>query len=95
MFQTKLVEKIKTYFMFNNFFLPENHAVYEIMWKNIVERGRPQMTIWSTRIACWIPRLQIHLGCVILIACPLQQWLHQRPSVLRYTYTRIASLVML
>jgi hypothetical protein len=23
----------------------ENPAVYEIMWKNIVERGRPQMTI--------------------------------------------------
>jgi len=24
---------------------PENRAVYEIMWKNIVERGRLQMTI--------------------------------------------------
>jgi hypothetical protein len=32
-----------THFMFSNFF-PENLAVYEIMWKNIVERGRPQMT---------------------------------------------------
>jgi len=61
MFQTKVVEKIKTHFMFNNvFFFSENHAVYEIMWKNIVERGRPQMTIWRMRIACWIPRLQIH-----------------------------------
>jgi hypothetical protein len=26
------------------------------MWKNIVERGRPQMTIWRMRIACWMPR---------------------------------------
>jgi hypothetical protein len=24
--------------------LPENCAVYEIMWKNMVERDRPQMT---------------------------------------------------
>ena len=29
--------------MLNNFF-PENRAVYEIMWKNIVEPERPQMT---------------------------------------------------
>jgi len=30
-------------------------------------------------------------GCVILIAFPLQQWLHERSSVLLYTY--VASLV--
>ena len=35
--------------MFNNFFL--NRAVYEIMWKNYAELGRPQMTIWRMRIA--------------------------------------------
>ena len=36
MFQTKFVEKIETHFMFNNFFFFfENHAVYEIMWKNM------------------------------------------------------------
>ena len=23
---------------------------------NIVERGRPEMTIWRMRIACWIPK---------------------------------------
>ena len=38
------------------FFFLKNHVVYEIMWKNIVERGRPQMTIWCMRIACWIPK---------------------------------------
>jgi hypothetical protein len=26
------------------------------MWKNIVERGRQQMTIWRMRIACWVPK---------------------------------------
>jgi hypothetical protein len=25
------------------------------MWKNIVERGRPNLTIWHVCIACWIP----------------------------------------
>jgi len=41
----KVVEKIKTHIvrMFNNFF--QNRAVYEIMRKNIVQLGRPQMTI--------------------------------------------------
>jgi hypothetical protein len=34
----------------------ENRAVYEIMWKNIVERGRVQMTIWRMQIACWITK---------------------------------------
>jgi len=31
----KIVEKIKTHFVFNNFY-SDNHAVYEMMWKNIV-----------------------------------------------------------
>jgi len=37
------------------FFPPENRAIYEIMWKNIVQPGRPQITVWRMRIACWIP----------------------------------------
>jgi len=35
---------------------PENRTVYEIMWKNTVERGRSQMKIWRMRIACWISK---------------------------------------
>jgi hypothetical protein len=31
----------------------ETRAVYETMWKNTVQPGRPQMTIWRMRIACW------------------------------------------
>jgi len=34
MFQTKVVEKIETYFMFNHYF-SENRAVCEVMLKNI------------------------------------------------------------
>ena len=26
------------------------------MWKNTVQRGWPQMTIWRMRTACWVPR---------------------------------------
>ena len=49
MFWTKFVEKIKTYFICNNFFSPENLAIYETMSKNMVEpggRGTYDVTIW-------------------------------------------------
>jgi hypothetical protein len=77
---------------FNDFFFFfENRAVYEIMWRNIVDLGRPQMTIWRMRIACWIPKAtNTHSQYVILIAFPLQQWLRERASLLRYTYTACA-----
>jgi len=43
--------------MFNNFF--QKNAVYDIMWKNIVQPGRPQLPIWHMRFACWITKAQI------------------------------------
>jgi hypothetical protein len=85
MFQTKVVEKIKTHILCSVMF-SENRAVYEKMWKNIVERGRPQMKIWRMRIACWKTKAtNTHSEYVILIAFPLQQWIHERPLMLRYT----------
>jgi len=57
MFQSKVVENQQnTHFVLSNFFFFENRAVYETMWKNIVERGRPHMTIGGMRIACWITK---------------------------------------
>jgi len=38
----RVVWKIKTRILCSVNFSPENRAVYEIMWKYIVERGRPQ-----------------------------------------------------
>jgi hypothetical protein len=35
-----------------NIYPPKNRAVYEIEWNNVVEPGRPQVTIWRTRTAC-------------------------------------------
>jgi hypothetical protein len=52
MLQRKFVEKTKTYFMFNEYFFFGNRAIYEIIWKTIVEPGRSQTTIWRMRIAC-------------------------------------------
>ena len=49
-------ENRNTFFTLNNYFFLENRALNGIMWKNIVELGRPQMTIWPMRIACWIPK---------------------------------------
>jgi hypothetical protein len=71
----------------------ENRAVCEIMWKNIVETGRPQMSIWRMRFACWIPQpTNTLLHYVTIIAFPLQQWLQEFASMLRYAY--IACLVL-
>jgi hypothetical protein len=73
--------------MFNIFFFPENRAFCDMLWKDFVKAGRPQITIWRMRIACWIPKAtDTHSEYVILVAFPLQQWLHERASVLRYTF---------
>jgi len=46
-------ENQNTHFGFSNFILFfENRAVCEKMWKSIVERGWPQMTVWRMRITC-------------------------------------------
>jgi hypothetical protein len=39
----------------NNFFIFKKRAVYEIMWKNVVELGGSQMT-WRMRVECWVPK---------------------------------------
>jgi hypothetical protein len=66
--------------MFNNFF-PEICAVYEIMWKNIVEPERPQITKWRMRTSRCVPKAKnISSEYVILITFPLQHWLHEFPQ---------------
>jgi len=80
-----------TQFMINTFVF-ENRAVDVIIWKNSVEPGTPRTIICRIHIACWIPRAtNTHSDYVILIDFPLQQYLHERASMLHYTY--IAYLV--
>ena len=79
------IENQDTHVMFNNFFF--NHSIYELMWKTIVEPGRPQMTARLLRIACWIPKAtNTRPEYVIFLAFPLQQWWHESASMLLYTY---------
>jgi len=92
MLQKSVVEKIKIHILFTINFFSENRAFREIMWKNMEESDRSQMTVRRTRILCWIPKAtNTHSDSVIFIAFPLQQWLHERALLLRYTY--IACLV--
>ena len=45
------------------------------------------MTIWCMHVACWIPKAtNTHSEYVMLIAFPLQQWLHEHASMLCYMY---------
>jgi hypothetical protein len=60
--------------MFNNSFL-EKFTLYEIMWFNIVEPGRPQMTVWQKCIAFWLPKAtNTHSEYATLIAFQAQKW---------------------
>ena len=66
-------------------FLIISHSVLLTM-RNVSDR--PQMTTRRMRIVCWIPKAtNTHSQYVILTAFPLQQWLHGRAAMLRYTYS--------
>ena len=47
------------------------------MWESIVEQDKLRMTIWQTRITCWIPKATNTSST---------QWLQERASVLRYVH---------
>jgi hypothetical protein len=80
----KDVEKSRTYILCSIFFF-ENREVYDLMRRNIVEKGRPQTTIWLMHIACWIPKPTKAHSEYVIIAFPLQQC-NETASILRYTY---------
>jgi len=72
------------YFMFGNFFAPK-FLPFMRMWKNTVHSDRPQVTVWRMRFSCCVTKAT-NTEYVILNAFPLQQWLHERSSLLRYTH---------
>jgi len=41
----KVLDKTKTHIIFSKFLPPENPAVYEIIWKNIVNSDKPHDNI--------------------------------------------------
>jgi hypothetical protein len=61
--------------------------------EKVVQPHRPQTTIWLKRISRGVPNT--HSEYVILIAFTLQQWLHERASVLHYTYIVSLNIITL
>jgi hypothetical protein len=77
--------------MSSNFFRNSFCLKYNV--KDIIERDRPQLTVLHMRIAFWIAKTtNTYSEYVILYDFPLQQLLHERTSMLRYTY--IASFLI-
>ena len=91
MFQAKVVEKIKTEILFSiKFFFCFRKSCR--LWDGVEQCVEPRLTIRHNRLAGWIPEAtNTHSEYVILIVVPLQQWLHELASMLRYTY--VACLV--
>ena len=67
------------------------------MWKNVVERDRPQITLWRMGFTFFIARfIDIYWKYLMLIAIPLQQWLLERASRLSFTlYVNCLSCISL
>ena len=85
-------ENQNTHFYFEEF-SSEDRAVCQIMWANVVQVDRPEMTIWCKRIACRIPKAtDTDSEYVVLISFTLQQWLQELASISRYTH--VACLVI-
>jgi hypothetical protein len=71
----------------NSFCVQRNRVFYKIMCKNTVKPIKPNITTVNMRIACWIPlSTNTKSEYVILVAYPLQHWLHEHTPKLRYTY---------
>jgi len=87
-FSDKFAEKIKTHIFCSITFLRQLFH----LWDNVEIYGTTgQATSYNIiqhmNIACWITKAtDTRSWCVILPAFPLQQWLHERASILHYTY---------
>ena len=55
--------------------------VYEIMWTNMVEQYRPQMTIWRMRFACWITKATNTHSEYVTHRFSTAKWLRKGASV--------------
>jgi len=101
MFQTKVVKRNQdTHFVFSTFFFRKSCRLLENVQKYC--RARQANDDNMAHAHCMLDtygyihththtHTHTHSGCVILIPLPLQQWLHERASMLCYTH--IAYLV--
>ena len=72
--------------MLNNFFL-KNGAIFEIMWKNMVEPAGHRCQYDMAQALCLLDKqgYKHTLGELNTFCCALQFWLGERASQLRYT----------
>jgi hypothetical protein len=87
-------ENQNMHFMFNIFFSQKSCCLCNNMEKYSTARlATYENIIWRMRFACWITTATNTCSeYAIHISFPWQQWLHERASVLRYTY--LACLVL-
>jgi hypothetical protein len=88
MFQTKIVEKIKTHILCSVTFFRKSFRLRDNVKK--YGRGRQVRDDNMTHAHCAVDTegyRNTHSEYVTFIIFPLQQWLHERASMLRYTYT--------
>jgi hypothetical protein len=85
MFQTKVVEKVNTHFTLSNFFSILKSC---LLWNNVEKFCTSgQATDDNMGHAhCIFKATNSHSKYVIITASPLQQWLKESASMLRYTY---------
>jgi len=63
---SSLENKKKPFYV--QYFISKIIAIYEIIWKNMVQPNRTQMNIWGMHIARWIPKTtNTHSEYVILL----------------------------
>jgi hypothetical protein len=78
-------ENQNTHFIFNNLFFFENRVVYKMMWKNILEPGRPQIK-WRMRISHWVPNATNTPTVYNAYCFSTETMIAKRASILRYVY---------
>jgi hypothetical protein len=88
MFQTYCREDRNAHFVFSNTFCRKSCRLWDNVGKYcIAGQAADDNIIRHMRIACWVPKAtNTHSEYVTLIAFPMQQWMQDRASVLRYTY---------
>jgi len=78
MFQTKVVEKLKTHILCSITIYRKSCRVWDNVEKYGTAGQATDETTWRMRIACCIPKsTDAHSIFVILVAFPPQQWLHE------------------
>jgi len=89
MFQANVVEKIKTHFVFSNFFFSLTVPFVRKCGKIYrAEQATDDNMAHAHSMLDNYGYKDTLSDCVILFAFPLQQWLHERPSMLRSTYVQ-------